>query len=208
VNNALLRSIKGVILDDMTTDDAIDAAFLAAATARDLGRVDALTDLVNRVYAAAEGEFWSDGATRTSASELATLIAAGEIVAATTRARGIVGVVRVQQLSDDTGEFGMLAAAPEHRGIGVGRALVDFAEQVSRDRDLRTMQLELLVPRGWTHPGKEFLRAWYGRRGYTLVRVGSLDETHPHLAPLLAAPSALEVYEKPLRANARPGARR
>jgi hypothetical protein len=28
------------------------------------------------------------------------------------------------------------------------------------------MQLELLVPRDWRHPSKEFLKSWYGRRGY------------------------------------------
>ena len=64
----------------------------------------------------------------------------------------------------------MLVAAPEQRGTGVGRALVDFAERHSRERGLRAIQLELLVPRAWRHPSKEFLKAWYGRSGYRLIR--------------------------------------
>ena len=92
----------------------------------------------------------------------------------------------------------MLVAAPEQRGTGIGRALVAFAEQRSRERGLRAMQLELLVPRDWRHPSKEFLKAWYGRIGYRIVRTGSIDDAHPHLAPLLATPCDLQVYEKPL----------
>jgi hypothetical protein len=61
-----------------------------------------------------------------------------------------------------------------------------------------TMQLELLVPRTWTHPSKEFLRGWYGRRGYRLVRTGKLEDAYPHLAPLLATECDLEVHRKPL----------
>ena len=92
----------------------------------------------------------------------------------------------------------MLVAAPEQRGTGIGRALLDFAERHSRERGLRAMQLELLVPRGWRHPSKEFLRAWYGRSGYRLIRIARMDDAYPHLAPLLATPCDLEIYEKPL----------
>ena len=56
----------------------------------------------------------------------------------------------------------------------------------------------MLVPREWSHPSKEFLRAWYGRRGYRLVRTGLLDEAYPHLAPLLATPCDFEIHHKPL----------
>ena len=51
----------------------------------------------------------------------------------------------------------MLAARHEHRSLGIGRALVDFAEQASARKGLTTMRLELLVPVGWTHPSKEVL---------------------------------------------------
>ncbi|HZC14808.1 MAG TPA: hypothetical protein VE270_12385 [Thermoleophilaceae bacterium] len=82
----------------------------------------------------------------------------------------------------------------------MGRALVAFAEEQSRERGRRAMQLELLVPRAWLHPSKEFLKAWYGRMGYRLVRTGRMDDAYPHLAPLLATPCDFTIYEKPLRA--------
>jgi GNAT superfamily N-acetyltransferase len=95
----------------------------------------------------------------------------------------------------------MLTAAPDQRGRGVGRALLAFAERQSRERRLRAIQLELLVPRTWEHPSKKFLKAWYGRRGYRLVRTATMDGAYPHLAPLLATPCDLEVHEKALLAD-------
>ena len=44
---------------------------------RDARLVDHLTGLINDVYAVAESGLWRDGATRTTASELAELIGAG-----------------------------------------------------------------------------------------------------------------------------------
>lgn len=60
------------------------------------------------------------------------------------------------------------------------------------------MRLELLVPREWTHPSKEFLAARYGRLGYAVTSVGRVDDTHPSLAPLLATPCDMLIYEKNL----------
>jgi len=111
----------------------------------------------------------------------------------------IAGAVRIHDVAADTSEFGMLASAPDQRGHGVGGALIGFAERRAGERGLRAMRLELLVPRAWRHPSKEFLKAWYGRLGYRLVRTTQLDDGHPHLAPLLATPCDLEVHEKPLR---------
>jgi GNAT superfamily N-acetyltransferase len=181
----------------MTTqrDPAIE--LLDAAASRDAALVDRLADLINRVYATAESGLWHDGMQRTTRSELAELIAAREIAVAT-RGGQIAGCVRVHDVSNDTSEFAILVAAPEHRGTGIGRALINFAEQHSRERGRRAMQLELLVPREWSHPNKEFLKSWYGHRGYRLVRTTSIDDAYPHLAPLLATPCDLEVHEKSL----------
>ncbi len=172
---------------------------LDAAASRDTELVKQLTELVNDVYVTAESGLWQDGFTRTTPSEFAELIADGQIVVATASDGQIVGSVRLHQIAPDTSEFGILVADPDRRGAGIGRALVDFAEQDSRDRGLRAIQLELLVPHTWRHPSKEFLKAWYGRRGYRLVHTTTLDDGHPHLAPLLATPCVLEVHEKPLR---------
>ncbi len=176
---------------------AIAVELLDPAAAADAGLVERLAALVNDVYVTAEDGLWRDGASRTTPSEMAVLIEAGEIAVATVDGR-LAGAVRVQALSDVTGEFGLLAADPEHRGIGVGRELITFAERHSHDRGLLAMQLELLVPRTWSHPSKEFLDDWYRRIGYRVVRRTSVDDLQPELAPLLATPCEFVVYEKPL----------
>ena len=154
----------------------------------DAGLADELAELINVVYAVAEEGLWSDGFKRTTPSELSALIAAGQIATATV-AGETVGAVHVEDLEDDAAIFGMLAADHAHRSLGVGRALVDFAEQESARKGLSTMRLELLVPIGWDHPSKEFLKGWYGRRGYEVVRTGAMEDLYPHLAVLLACPA-------------------
>jgi N-acetylglutamate synthase-like GNAT family acetyltransferase len=171
---------------------------LDASQGNDPDLVARLVTLVNGVYRTAESGLWKDGATRTTEPELAQLIQAGQITVAI-RDGHIVGCVQIHDVAYDTSEFGMLAADPDHRGIGVGRALVDLAERRSRERDLRAIRLELLVPRTWRHPNKEFLKAWYGRRGYRPVKTTSVAQSHPHLAPLLATQCSLTIYEKPLQ---------
>jgi GNAT superfamily N-acetyltransferase len=185
----------------MATNHEITVRLLDAATSQDTDLVDRLTALVNDVYATAEDGLWRDGAARTTASELGALIADRQIAVATTRDGRIAGSVRVHRVADGVGEFGMLVSAPEYRGTGVGRALIDFAERHGSRRGMRAMQLELLVPRGWRHPSKEFLRTLYTRCGYRLVRTGTVDGAYPQLAPLLAAPCDFEIYEKPLPAH-------
>jgi GNAT superfamily N-acetyltransferase len=171
-----------------------------AAIAEDEPVVAEITDLINRVYATAEAGLWVDGAQRTTTSEIAEMIAAEQITVARVDGRA-VGSVRIQQLDHRVGEFGMLVADPAHRGKGVGRELVRFAEELSRQRALTVMQLELLVPRTWSHPTKEFLHDWYTRIGYRPVRTGTIEETYPDLAPLLATPCDFVIYHKPLVAN-------
>ena len=174
------------------------SALLDPSDSHDPRLVDQLTRLVNDVYAVAESGLWREGFTRTTASEIAELIERGEIVVAT-RGDRIAGIVWIHDVAGDASEFGMLAADPDQRGFGIGSALLDFAEGQGRGRGLRAMQLELLDPRDWVHESKEFLKAWYGRRGYRLTRTVTIDEAHPHLAPLLATPCTVTVHEKPLR---------
>jgi GNAT superfamily N-acetyltransferase len=167
-----------------------------------LGRDDAalgerLAALVNEVYGASEAGLWRDGSERTAAAEMAELIRAGEIAVATLDG-DLVGCVRVRDLDEDTSEFGILAGAPNRRGMGIATALVAFAEGTSRDRGCRAMQLELLVPREFDHPSKVFLDGWYRRIGYRPISTRSVEDAHPELVPDLATPCDFVVYEKPL----------
>lgn len=58
----------------------------------------------------------------------------------------VVGCVRVHRRSETMWGFGMLAAARDAHGTGVGRTLVAAAEQLARSAGAFEMQLELLVP--------------------------------------------------------------
>ncbi|MFG1708796.1 GNAT family N-acetyltransferase [Nonomuraea sp. M3C6] len=156
-----------------------------------------LSDLVNEVYAEAEKGLWQDGATRTSTAEVAEMTGAGQMAVAWL-GRHIVGCVRVRPLDDGTAEFGMLAADPAHRGRGIGRDLVAFAERHALDSGRPVMRLEILTPRSWTHPSKEFLAGWYARLGYQRTGVNAVEESYPGLAPLLATPCDLVAYRKHL----------
>ena len=176
----------------------IDIQIALAAAEQDAALARELAGLVNRVYAAAEAGLWVDGTERTTPAQMAGLIAAGQIALARAQEQ-IVGAVRVQRLDDDMGEFGMLVADPAHRGMGVGRELVRFAERWSQAQELDTMQLKVLVPRHWTHPSKEFLTAWYTRIGYRPVLTRHVEESHPELVPLLATPCDFVTYHKNLR---------
>jgi GNAT superfamily N-acetyltransferase len=177
----------------------IAIGLLEPAAAQDAELVEGLAALINRVYDDAERGLWLNRTGRTDAAELAGLIAAGEIAVATRDGR-IAGSIRIRQVAEDTGELGILVAAPEQRGTGVGTALVDFAERHSRERGMRAIRLELLVAREWQHPSKELLRAWYERCGYRLIDVRDVGEVYPQLPPLLATPCDIERYEKPLAA--------
>jgi GNAT superfamily N-acetyltransferase len=174
----------------------------SAISVRLLGPDDAalagrLADLVNVVYEASEAGLWRDGTQRTDADEMGAFITAGEIAVATI-ADEVVGSVRLHDVARDASEFGLLAGDPDRRGVGIGTALIAFAEADSRDRGMRAMQLELLVPREFDHPSKVFLDAWYGRLGYRVIDTRTVDEAHPDLEPLLATPCDFLLYEKPL----------
>jgi GNAT superfamily N-acetyltransferase len=176
---------------------------LPPTTANDQRLVAEIVDLVNLVYADAEAGLWVDGATRTTTTDMEEMIASHQIAVARVDDQ-IVGCIRIQQLDGTVGEFGMLATHPERRAEGIGRDLIRFAEDLSTRRGMAIMQLELLVPRGWSHPTKVFLDDWYTRIGYRPVRTGTIEEGYPQLAPLLAASCDFVVYHKPLTAPGEP----
>jgi GNAT superfamily N-acetyltransferase len=183
----------GVAAQDQITVDLLDPRAGADVTS-----AAELSDLVNDVYAVAEEGIWVDGATRTTPDEMRSFIAAGEILVARSGEGRIVGSVRLHDVAADAAEFGILVAARDQRNLGIGRTLLDHIEQRGRNRGRQAVQLELLVPSDWRRPSKEFLLAWYGRRGYRLVGTAAFEDNYPHLAPLLATPCDLQIHRKVL----------
>jgi GNAT superfamily N-acetyltransferase len=135
--------------------------------------------------------------TRTNPAQVERLLRARTLILAEIDGM-IVGSVSVNLLGDGVGEFGMLAADRSYRGLGIGSALVERAEQWAREQGCHTMRLELLTPRHWVQPSKEFLKGWYARIGYAPRTTEPLDVMYPQLAPQLATECDFTVWQKAL----------
>jgi GNAT superfamily N-acetyltransferase len=170
---------------------------LAPDEARDEVLVEDLVRIINEAYAMGEAGLWIEGTTRTEPGEIGEAIRSGGMLAATLEGR-IVGCAYLRQLDHGAADLGLVSAAPERWGSGVGRELMRSAEELMRSRGATTIQLELLVPTGWVHPEKDRLSAWYRRLGYRVVRTARFDQVAAHLASRLATPCEFLVFRKSL----------
>jgi len=159
--------------------------------------IEHLTDLINRAYDDAESGMWRRPGTRTNPDHVRQLLADKGLIVAELDGV-IVGCVNVNLLDETVAEFGMLVADRAHRGLGIGSMLVKAAEEWARFMNRRTMRLELLTPRSWKHPSKEFLKGWYTRIGYAPQFTEPLEKTHPQLVAELATECDFTVWHKPL----------
>ncbi|KAK3342235.1 hypothetical protein B0H65DRAFT_214814 [Neurospora tetraspora] len=199
-----------------------DISIAPAYLAEDDTFVNSLTNLINEIYTDAERGFWSiDPFTRTNPAEVRSFITSGTLAVAWLPgcSRGcieyLLGCGRVQLLpppepssrtpshsnpdpSSLIGQFGCLICRPEYRGSGVGRDLLKFAEDWTREKGGKKMQVELVVGDGWEHEEKTKLAGWYERAGYQNVKEVDLSEGIPELGPLLARKARYRVYQKPL----------
>jgi GNAT superfamily N-acetyltransferase len=174
-----------------------EVTLLTADKARDTTLVGDLVGIVNNAYAIGEAGLWQEGATRTSPTEIAEAIRSGGLLAATLDGLP-VGCANVQPLAAETADLGLVSVSPERWGTGLGRQLVRTAEERMRQRGVTTMQLELLVPKGWDHPNKLRLRDWYTRLGYRVIRTVRFEQVAAHLEPQLATPCEFLIFHKSL----------
>lgn len=184
---------------------SFEVSFAPPTLAADAPFVSYLTNLVNAAYASSEVEFWQPGKfTRCSAAELSSYIQSSQIALAWQRdssradLTNLVGCVRLHMLDGSTAACGMLVCDPAVRSSGVGRGLIEFAEEWARCQGAEQMQVEVIVGDGWVHAFKERLAEWYERRGYRLLRVGSVREEVPCLADILARRARVKVLRKVL----------
>ncbi len=144
-----------------------------------------IRDMVNAVYEVAESGMWIADVQRIREREIAQLLQLRRLIVAMD-GDAIVGCVSVRELRPRLGEFGMLVASPDRRGEGIGTLLVEAAEQWARERGYLQMRLELLTPRTWRHPMKEFLKEWYSRMDYVPQETESFAAMYPERMLLLA----------------------
>ena len=163
----------------------------------EVGEVKRLSDMINGVYDAAESGMWKRPGTRIDPAAVERLLRAAALILAEID-DVLVGTVHVNLMGEGVAEFGMLAADPSHRGAGIGTALVRHAESWARQQACHTMRLELLTPRHWKNPSKEFLKAWYSRIGYIPQGTEPLERMYPNLVPELATECDFTVWHKSL----------
>ena len=159
--------------------------------------IDHLVDLINTAYDEAESGMWRRPGTRTNRDQVRELLTGRHLILAELNG-ATVGSVCVKLMDETVAEFGMLVADSEHRGLGIGSLLVRAAEEWAKSKNRRTMRLELLTPRSWAHPSKEFLKRWYTRIGYVPQFTEPLEKTHPELIGELATECDFTVWYKPL----------
>lgn len=177
---------------------SIDIQMLPHHLSTNIGKMEHITDIVNRVYALAEEGLYKHGGVRTTVEEMKEFTSNGEIAVARSKGK-IVGCVRIRLLDQETGEFGMLAVDDKYQGTGIGRELIRFAEERGKKENLRKMLLELLVPIERSHPTKVILENWYVRMGYHPVGTETIESLYPRIAQMLAIPCKFVVFEKELR---------
>lgn len=123
---------------------------------------------------------------RIAPGELETLLAASDVTMLAARdGAAFVGCVTVTRKNAALAYLGMLCVAPDLQSAGLGRQLLDAAENHARAHGIDAMEMTVIE-------GRDALIAWYERRGY--ARTG---ETRPFPVPR-APPIAFVVLEKSL----------
>lgn len=166
---------------------------IAAATLADASKLKALLEAAYRGDSARAG--WNHEADilddeRTAPGEIEAMLANPAITILTAReGESLVGCVAVTckdvKPNGGLGYLGMLCVSPLLQSGGLGRRLLDAAEECARAQGLTAMEMTVIDSR-------HALIAWYERRGY--VHTG---ETRPF--PVLRDPPVtFVVLEKPL----------
>ena len=114
-----------------------------------LAAADDVPGLVRVINAAYEVEKFFVSGDRTDTETVRRLMTTGAFVV-TRDERGLTGCVYVE-LRGTRGYFGMLSVEPSRQGTGLGRRLVDEAEQYARDHgcdvmDIRVVNLRTELP--------------------------------------------------------------
>jgi ribosomal protein S18 acetylase RimI-like enzyme len=123
---------------------------------------------------------------RTSRAELDALLADPAVTILTARdGDELIGCVAVTRKDETLAYLGMLCVLPTLQSGGLGRRLLDAAEDLARAEGIAAMEMTVIDSR-------ESLIAWYERRGYAFT-----GEMRPF--PVLRDPPiTFVVLEKPL----------
>lgn len=172
------------------------------ATKETLSNTDTnrLYEILIHAYAETEQSVWGENYVRIQKDEFIALIAKGEIFYAQLN-DSVVGSIYVYRKNESTFSFGLLSADFSLKGIGIGKALVDYAEAHAIEQGATYMDLEILRPIDEEVPFKEVLKQWYTKLGYVYTLSGTFVELKPDKASKakgLIQPCTFDCYQKVL----------
>ncbi len=144
----------------LAISDSISPVRIRAATAADM---PAMIPVVNTAFAI---ETFLDG-TRTDEERMAEMMRKGEFLVAEDPAGEIVATVYIE-VRGERGYFGMLAIDPRQQGTGLGRRMVEAAENHCRQHGCKQVDIVVLSLRtdlppfyrklGYVETGREDFR--------------------------------------------------
>lgn len=162
---------------------------IAAATPADICALERLLESAYRGDSARRG--WNHEADilddeRVAPGEVENLVRDPAVTLLVARDAGeLLGCVAVTRRDESLAYLGMLCVRPDLQSAGLGRRLLDAAEDIARGQGIAAMEMTVIDSR-------DALIAWYERRGY--ARTG---ETRPF--PVRRDPPVtFTVLEKPL----------
>ncbi|WP_375443662.1 GNAT family N-acetyltransferase [uncultured Fibrella sp.] len=127
--------------------------------------ISALNELVNSAYRGdSSRKGWTTEADlldgiRTSEASLREMFAnSNATILRYVKDDQLLGCVYLEQKGDDL-YLGMLTVSPDLQAGGIGRQLLEAAEQLARDRNCRAVTMTVI-------PQRHELLAWYERRGF------------------------------------------
>lgn len=140
------------------------AVRIRVATTADM---EAMIPVVNAAFIV---EDFIEG-TRTDHNHMSEMMQKGEFLLAEDEEGWVAACVHTE-LRGERGYLGMLAVDPSRQGTGLGRLMVDAAENHCRSRGCRWMDLRVLSPR------RELL-PFYEKLGYVQLRTEKFQPPRP-----------------------------
>ena len=157
-------------------------------------------DILIYAYAQTEAEIWGENYSRISKEDFKKIVKSGEVFLAY-KENQVVGCVRLFKVSTESYSFGLLAVNFSIKGQGIGRKLVESAEQEAVKLGASLMDIEILKARDIRVQSKIDLHEWYTRLGYVFFGTDSFVTLKPmeaDKAEKMINPSVFDQYRKTL----------
>lgn len=162
--------------------------------------IDQFYAIMLKAYAITEARIWGENYQRMSRQDFSAVIEKGELIGAWIDGQP-VGSIHTYRISENTFAFGLFSVDFHFKGLGIGRKLIQEAENKAREEGAHFMELEILRPENETLKFKTILHDWYQRLGYELIETVSFIDRKPskkEYVDRFIQPCVFDCYRKKL----------